>query len=188
MFKELSKYLSSPARLKVLKFFSFQPAQRFAASDVSSTLGMSKKNAEAELRSLAKSGIITRKGQGKKVTYAYAADHPFAEPLRLFLAETTLPSEKSITAAFKGVPGVSLLIACGSLALDSRSPIDLLVVTRRPRHPSIERAVRKVEVAVALPLKYAVLEAGEYKSRLEANDRLLRDVFDFSHRQIMGRA
>lgn len=187
MFKELSKLFTSSNRIKLLKFFSSQPLDRFTAADAAASLGMPKKTADVELKALARLGIIQKRSQPKKVWYAYAPQHQYADAVKAFLDATTQPADKTISSAFRGVGGTTMLVASGVLTRDPRSSLDLLIVTRRPKHPGIPKAVKKIESGVALPLRYAVLEAKEYKGRLEANDRLLRDVFDFAHRVVMGR-
>lgn len=187
MFAELSKLLSSPARLRIIKFFSFQPNNRYTAEEAGKALGMAKAAAEREMKALAVKGLLARKRHGKHTYYTYAVTHKQADALKRFLEETTVPDNRTIASAFRGLSGITLVIAGGVLAQDVRSPVDLLIIARRPKNPLIVRAVRKVETGVALPLRYAILDAGEFKGRLEANDRLLRDVFDFTHRVIVGR-
>jgi hypothetical protein len=140
------------------------------------------------MKALVKVGLLSGKRQGNHTYYTYAVTHRQADALKQFLEETTVPSDRSVAAAFKGITGTALVVVSGVLVKNSRSPVDLLIVARRPKGDAIARAVRKVEMGIALPLRYAVLEAGEYKSRLEANDRLLRDVFDFAHRVVIGRS
>lgn len=187
MFNDLSKLLESPARLKLIKFFSFQPNQRFSVRDVSATLGIGRKKTEVELRYLVRARLVFKKGRGGNAGYEYNNEHPLGHALNAFLADATIPPDKMIARAFVGIPGLSLIVSCGVLTLDMRSSVDLLIVAKRPKNQKIERAVAKVEALVALPLRYAVLESSQYKGRLEANDRLLRDVFDFRHRIIRGR-
>ncbi|MEK9177267.1 MAG: hypothetical protein AAB923_03140, partial [Patescibacteria group bacterium] len=69
----------------------------------------------------------------------------------------------------------------------SRGALDLLIVTSRPRDPSIVRAMKRAERLMAMPLRYSILEPKNYDERLEARDRLLRDVFEFNHRVLIGR-
>lgn len=187
MFKELSRIFASPARVKVLKFFALQSGVRISPADAAVQLGMSRAKVESELRALSNLAILQKRGQGKKVTYMFPGTHPYSEAIRVFLESTTVPDDKTVLSAFRGVSGVTLIAATGTLMQDPRPSLDLLIVTRRPKNPLIARAVRRLETGTALSLRYAVLETGEYKNRLETHDRLLRDVFDFSHRVILGR-
>ena len=187
MFRELSRLFASPSRLKLLKYFVLQPNVKATAKDAAQTVGIARATAETELRSLARSGVLTGKRNGKKLLYSFSPNYRHADALSAFLESVTRPEDKTIADAFKGVPGVTLLVATGILARDIRPEVDLLVVTRRPKDMRIERAVRKVEANASIPIRYAVLEAREYEQRLVARDRLLRDVFEFTHNVILGR-
>ncbi len=187
MFKELSRLFQNPARIKVLKFFTLQPNLKTSAKDVAQTIGGSVAKTEIEIRALARAGVLTGKRQGKKTMYSLSPTFPHAEAVRGFLDEITQPNDKSLSDAFRGVPGVTLLVATGALVRERRGTIDLLVVTRRPKDARIERAVRQVETKASLPIRYAVFDTREYEERRVARDRLLRDVFEFTHAVIVGR-
>jgi hypothetical protein len=60
-------------------------------------------------------------------------------------------------------------------------------VTRNPDEPQIAKAVKKIESLAAIPIRYAVLEVEEYLGRRQAYDRMLRDIFEYSHRVILER-
>lgn len=187
MFTELARIFASPSRIKVLKFFALQPGIKLSSADAALQLGMSKTKVEAELRALVKMDLLQKRGQGKKVFYTFPGTHPYSEAIRVFLESTTVPDDKVITRSFRGVSGITLIVITGVLMQDPRPSLDLLIVTRRPKNPLIAKAVRKIETGTALSLRYAVIEATEYKNRLETRDRLLRDVFDFTYRVILGR-
>jgi len=187
MFKDIVQLGSSMPRLKILKFFLFQPESRHTALSAANTLGIPKAAVARELRSLERYGILISRKQGKNTFWSANMAHPFALPFALFLETTTLPEDSIITSAFRGVPGITLLVAAGLLAREERGLIDILIVTRKPKDPKIAASVRALERASALPLRYAVLERGEYAERLEARDRMLRDVLEFKHRIIIDR-
>lgn len=187
MFRDLARLFATPARIKLLKFFLLQPETRVSAKSVSVSIGISKRTAEEEMRALARADILSTRGQGKTLTYNLNDLAGFEDPLKTFLEQTTLPEDSQIVSAFRGVRGLTLLVTTGLLTNESRGTVDLLVVTRKPKDAKIAKAVKKIEGMIALPLRYAVLETGDYEDRLESYDRLLRDVFEFSHRVIFGR-
>jgi hypothetical protein len=188
MFKELSRLFSSPARIKILKFFVFQPNLKIPSSAVASGIGIPRAVCESELRALVRTGVLQPRKYGKKVLYGLSSTYAYADLVRMFLEKITLPSDKTIADAFRGISGITLLVATGALTEDTRPSLDILIVTRRPKDTRITKAVRKVEMSVALPLRYAVLEPVEFAERREARDRILRDVFEFSYRVIVGKA
>ncbi len=187
MFQELARLFSSPARVKLLKYFVTQPDARVEGASVASTVGISRAAADSELRALTRLGVLSGRRQGKTTFYSFDKTFPLEDAVRTFLEETTLPDDAQIVQTFRGVRGLTLMVATGFLAHEPRGSVDLLIITRRPHDSSIEKAVRKLEALAALPVRYAVLEADDYKSRLESYDRLLRDVFEYNHRVIYGR-
>lgn len=187
MFKDIIQLCSSIPRLKLLKFFLFQPDVRITTLIASNTTGVPKAVVVRELRALKNYGILTSRTQGKNILWSLNVAHPFTAPFRAFLESATLPDDSSIASAFKGVSGITLLVVAGILAGEERGLIDILIVTKKPSDPRIATSVRAVERMSALPLRYAVLERGEYAERLEARDRMLRDVLEFKHRTIIGR-
>lgn len=187
MFKDVVQLCSSMPRLKLLKFFLFQPESRATAVAAANTLGIAKAVVGRELRSLGKYGILVSRKQGKNIFWSANMAHPYALPLSAFLEATTVPEDSLIASSFRGVNGITFLVAAGLLAGEERGLLDLLIVTRKPNDPKIAASVRAIERAAALPLRYAVLERGEYAERLEARDRMLRDVLEFKHRVIINR-
>lgn len=187
MFKDLAQIFTSLPRIKLLKFFAFQTESQATLPTAAAVVGVSKETAKKELGALMRIGLLTSRYQKRNKIFIFNSLHPYADAIKNFLEETTLPSDRALFVAFRGVPAVTLLVATGALAKEVRGSVDLLIVTRKPKDPRITKAVHKVEMLSALPIRYAVLETRAYEGRLEANDRLLRDVFEFSHRIIIGR-
>ncbi|MBV9349244.1 MAG: hypothetical protein JO026_00670 [Patescibacteria group bacterium] len=187
MFTELSRIFAAPARIKLLKSFLLYPESRKTAAEAAAAIGLSKNVAERDARALAQIGILTLRGSKKKKLYSANQGHEFYEPLRSLL-NTTLPDDRALLSVFRGVSGVALIVATGVLALEERSAIDLLIVAKRSQNPRLGKAVMKLERITALPLRYVILEPQIFSERVEAHDRLLRDVFEFKNRVILGKA
>jgi|GEM_PF-1134226 len=187
MFQEIARLLSTPLRVKLLKFFLFQQDSSFSAKAVASGVGASLARVERELRALATTKAVTIRGKGSRAAYMANQSYPLLGPLQAFLEVSTLPSDRDLVAAFRSGRSISLVVAAGVLAQEPRGVVDLLIVTSRPRDPSIARAVKRVERLIAIPLRYSILEPRNYDERLETRDRLLRDVFEFKHRVLIGR-
>lgn len=187
MFRDIVEWCKSTSRLKVLKFFILQPEFRTTATLAATTIGLSKAVVAKELNTLKRYGLLVSKKQGKNIVWGANDSHPHSAALKLFLEATTLPENKSIAKAFQGLYGITLVIGAGVLASESRGSVDLLIVTKHPHEPRLSRAVRKIETLTGLPLRYTILETKSYSERLEARDRLLRDIFEFSHRTIIDK-
>jgi hypothetical protein len=187
MFKDIARLLANPLRVKLLKFFLLQNESYLSPKASALGVGCSMPNAERELRALLSLGILLVRGKGARATYVVNPAHPLAAPLRVFLEESTLSQDRDLIAAFRTGRGISLVVVAGVLARESRGSVDFLIVTSRPKDPSVLRAVKRAERLMAIPLRYFIIEPKEYDERLEARDRILRDIFEFKHRVLIGR-
>ena len=187
MFKDVAQICASPLRLKVLTFFIRREGEWGGAADVAATLGAQRASVQRELATLARDGILKTRTVKRMTQYAVNEKDALFMPLFALASSALAPSHKDMSAAFKGLRGVTLVVASGLLAKEPKSSIDLLVVSRSPDVKKIEKAIKKIEALSALPLRYSVMEAGEYAERRQAYDRLLRDIFDYKHDIILER-
>lgn len=187
MFRDAASLFASPLRLRVLTFFVRQEGAWASAEQVAGVLASPKQAVSRELAVLARFGMLRTRRAARTTSYSVNERAPLYLPLREFAASALTPDRKDIARAFAGVRGVTLVVVSGLLTNEPKSPIEVLVVSRRPDVKSIERAIKKIEALAALPMRYAVLEAGEYAERRQAYDRLLRDVFEYRHEVILER-
>lgn len=189
MFKDIHRLFASPARIKLLKYFISQPHVRATSHDVASTIGVPQNEVDKGLRSLVHIGVLSSRKQARGNTFMLNRSHELVPPLTAFLEATTKPSERTLTDLFRKTRGVVGVVATGGLVNEPRSSLDLLIITRSKKRydQGIAQVIKKAEHLVASPLTYAVLEAREYEERLEARDRLLRDVFEFKHAVLIGK-
>lgn len=185
MFKDLAFIFKTPLRAKLVTFFVRRPGEWGSAVDAAAVVGGARKTVSRELSALAHFGILTsRRAQGV-VRYSVNEQDELFTPLARFLSEAAMPSDKEILDAFRGIRGITLILAAGLLAHEEKSPAELFIVCKGEQSAPIGRAVRKLELFSGLPLRYAVLGADEYAERRQAFDRLTRDFFEYRHRVIL---
>lgn len=187
MFQELAKLFATPLRIKLIKFFALQSETHFEAQKVASALGASKAVIQSEVKALARLKIVRSVRERGSTRYAWNTEYPSAFQIQNFVIDVTTPSDLAVQKAFKPLAPY-LVVVAGALADETRGVVDLLVVTKRTHDPRIAKAVKKLEAVTAVPIRYAVLEVGEYLARREGFDRMLRDIFDFHHQVIIGRS
>jgi len=189
MFTDIVRLFNSPTRLKLLKFFVYQPHTRISVKTASGTLGIPEARVTQELRALVRFGFLIKRTQGKMPAFELNQSYSLADSLADFLEKATRVEDHLLTEIFRGTRGILRVVASGALLGEKRSSIDLLVIVRKKGafDHHVARAVKRAERLVALPLRYAVLEQREFEERLEARDRLLRDVFEFKHSLLLGR-
>ncbi len=186
MFKELARIFSSPLRVKLMKYFALQPDVRIAAKMIVPIVGATRPRVQAELVALTRAGILVSRSAREGVQYGWNRAYEHSGALQNFLTATTMPDDTLIAGFFRRL-GATLVIVAGILADESRGAVDLLIVTRRPKDVRIAAAVKKLEAIAAIPIRFAVLGVEEYHDRLQAYDRMLRDILDFKHRAVVGR-
>lgn len=187
MFQELSRLFATPLRIKLIKFFALQPETQFLSPKVASALSAPRSLVQQELRALARLKIIKTVRASGGTHYAWNSEYEGALGIQNFIIDATTPSDLTVFKAFKPLSPY-LVVVAGALADETRGVIDLLIVTKRVQDPRIAKVVKKLETITAVPIRYAVLEVGEYLARREGFDRMLRDIFDFRHRVITGRS
>lgn len=185
MFKDLGTLFSNPLRSKVLTFFVRRPGSFASAQDVASVLGVTRETAHKEIQPLFRLGVLKSKKIKRVSVYAASDRYPHVTSLQRFIAETCIPSDVSLARLFRPFRGVTLVVASGLLSNEPKSPVDLLIVSKNPDVRAIEKAVKKAEHLSGIPLRFALLEAGEYIERRQSYDRMLRDVFDYAHRVVL---
>jgi len=185
MFQDLAFIFKTPLRAKVATFFIRQPGEWRCAADVASTIQSTKSAVSKELARLVRFGLLKSKRMGTTAVYASNESDELFAPLAAFLATVATPTDKEILDALRAVRGITLIVAGGLLTQEPKSSVELLIVGKHPNTKLIERAVKKLENVAAIPIRFAVLEAGEYSERRQAYDRMLRDLFEFKHRVIL---
>ena len=187
MFRLLSDLAASPLRLKVVVYFFRRPNDRGSAMDVATTLHVSRTAVQRELQALERLEFVRARKNGRTKTYTANTGHPLFTSFARFLADALTPSDKKLAELFRPILGVQLVVSAGLLQSEPKSPVDLLIVSRNSNTRALVAAVKKAEVMAALPLRYAILSASEYRDRRQAYDRLLRDVFEYRHAVVLER-
>lgn len=187
MFQEITKLFASTLRIKLIKFFALQTEDWFTVAKITPAIVGTKAAVLSELRALERIGIV--ESRREKGTRAYRWNARYAGGLFVqdFVISATTPDDKTLQGFFKPL-STYLVVAAGALANESRGSVDILIVTKRVHDQRIAKVIKKVESVSAVPVRYLVLEVGEYLARREGFDRVLRDIFDFRHRVIIGRS
>lgn len=187
MFQELAKLFQNPLRIKLIKFFALQPETQFLPAQIATALGASRASVANEVKALHRLRIVRSARERTGTRYIWNTEYPGALTIQTFIIDATTPSDATVLKVFKPLSPF-LVVVAGALADETRGSVDLLIVTKRTHDVRIAKAVKKLESVTAVPIRYAVLDVGEYLARREGFDRMLRDVFDFRHRVVIGRA
>ncbi len=183
----LSRLFCSPARLKLLRLFIFNETKSFTAQEASFRTKSSLPVTKKELNVLVTTGIIKKKGSGRSISYS--ADQKFihSDALTRFLRETTVVGPKDVLASLHKAGSLRLVVLTGVFSGALEPKIDLLIVGDKLDERLIASAVHTIESNFGREIRYAAFSTEDFRYRSGVYDRLLRDVFDYSHSTILDK-
>jgi hypothetical protein len=201
--KILGKLFGSPAMVKLLRLFIFNPEHSFTNKEAATRAKITMDTLRLELSIMKQMGFIkkkvayrqTTKGKGKKKTvkkkkvsaWTLNEKFPYIESLQNFLVNATPVKNKDIPKRLSVAGAIKLIVISGVLIQNWDSRIDILIVGNGIRKSQLESAIKSIESELGRELRYAVFETQEFKYRMGIYDRLIRDVFDYEHEVILDK-
>lgn len=185
----LAKLFGNPTRLKLLRLFFFNDEFSFTPKEAAFRTKTSKQTARKELTLLHGAGVIKKRtGKGADRTlYGVNKSFPHYQALQMFLRNSTEVSDAKILATLKKAGALRAIVLSGIFASALEPKIDILVVADKLDERALSSAVHALEAELGRELRYAYFTTDEFKYRVGVYDRLVRDVFDYSHRIILDR-
>lgn len=201
--KILGKLFGSPAMVKLLRLFIFNPEHTFTNKEAAARAKITSDTLRLELSIMKQMGFIKKKvayrqtttGKGNKKTVkkkkvlAWTLDErfPYIESLQNFLINATPIKNKDIPKRLSVAGAIKLIVISGVFIQNLDSRIDLLIVGNGIKKSQLETAIKSIESEIGRELKYAVFDTQEFKYRMGIYDRLIRDVFDYEHEVVLDK-
>jgi len=197
----LSKLFGSPARVKLLRLFIFNPEKVFDRDVVVQKARITPDTASKELAALARAQIINRKNfykevvrPGSKVSkkrktigWVFNQKYPHLEALIQFVRATLSVSDADISKRFRGAGTIKLLVLSGFLVGEREGVIDILIVGDRLNEQVIANAATSLEAEYGQEIRYMIVPIEEYHYRRRVRDKFIREIMDFPHKEIINR-
>lgn len=193
----LSTLFGSAARVKLLRFFLFNPSRRFTFDELCEKARLVRRTARTEINALKKMGIIyeeiidipTEENKKDDKTLFYVLDDRFSEfsALQTFLFETTALDGKTLLKHLKKVGVLDFVVISGVFMRDFEHRLDVLITMKKPSISKIETAIKAFEAEVGIGLRFAVITSDDLAFRLDMNDKLIRDIFDYKHEVLIDK-
>ncbi len=199
--EHLSKLFGSPARVKLLRLFIFNPEEVFDRDSVIKLSRITPESASKELASLARAGVVKRKNFYKDVmrpgsksikkrkTVGWVLDkkYVYLKELSVFMRDSLSVLDSDIKKRFRGIGTIKLLILSGFFVDIKNSCIEVLLVGDRLKGRVVENIIHSLEAEYGHVLRYTIFSTEEYKYRLKVRDRFVRDVLDFPHKKVIDK-
>ena len=190
MAEPLSILFGSTARVKLLRFFLFNPSKEFLFDDITKRARLVRRTARTEVSALERAGVIRQKnvlidvGKKKKMkAIAYTLNKDFQElqALQTFLFDTAPIDGKNLLKHLRKAGTLDFVGVAGVFVRDFEQPLDVLIATKKLSLSAVEKAIRSLEAEVGIEIRFAAMSSEDLMYRVGMYDKLTRDFFDYSH-------
>jgi hypothetical protein len=198
MHDPLSILFGSQARVKLLRFFLFNPSKEFTFEEISRRARLVRRTARTEMNALERADVIRKKqsyfpvseGSDKKVrALGYSLNREFEnlQSLQTFLFETAPINGKTVLAHLKKVGTIDFLAVAGIFVRDFDQRLDVMLAMKKYSPTKVETAIRSLESELGVEIRFAAFESNDLKYRIGMYDKLTRDVFDYPHQIVVDK-
>ncbi len=193
----LSILFGSTARVKLLRFFLFNPSREYTFDEMARRARLVRRTARTEISALERAGVISKRtlyitvpGKTKKtkaVGYGLNKKFPELQALQTFLFETAPIDGKTLQTHLKKAGPIDFIVVAGLFVRDFEQGLDVLIATKKLSQSKIEAAIRSIEAEIGIEIRYAAMTSAELLYRVGMYDKLTRDLFDYKHQILIDR-
>lgn len=196
----LEKVFGSAARVKMMKFFLFNPEQVFSKEDIVSKCKVTSAIAQKEIKMLvdikmvkkrvmvvakrSKSGKITKK---KTSGYILNSEFELLKNMSSLLINNEPLQHGDISRRLSKTGKIKLIIVSGIFIQDDDSRVDILVVGDEMKDRAFRNTIKTMESEIGKELRFVCLNTQDFIYRKNICDRLMRDIFDYDHEVVVDR-
>lgn len=193
----LAILFGNQARVKLLRFFLFNPTQEFSFDDISRRAKLVRRTARTEINALERAEVIKKKiiyiqhaTKGTKIkTYGYTLNTKFSQlqSLQTFLFETAPINKDTVLKHMRKVGPIDFLACTGIFSREFDRRLDLLIAMKKLNEGKIEVAIRALEADIGIEIRFATFTSADLVYRIGMHDKLTRDVFDYPHQMLIDK-
>lgn len=177
----LSKLFGSNSRVKLLRLFLFNPKQIFTVGDATERTQAKAPEVRRELALLEQIKLVKRSKRSGTVRFSLNNDFKYVAVLQNLLLNTPELSGE-LYERLKRTGALKLIVVCGMFIGEWDASLDVLIVGDRVSERLLQSKIRKIEAEVGKEIRYTLLTSESFLYRLNVNDHLIKDVFDYPHR------
>tara|TARA_B100000745_G_scaffold295726_1_gene240186 strand:+ start:4911 stop:5537 length:627 start_codon:yes stop_codon:yes gene_type:complete len=181
----------SQARVKLLRFFLFNPSKEFTFDEISRRARLVRRTARTEMNALERAGVIKKKqiyvedkAKGKKVRvlgYSVNKKFPDLQSLQNFLFETAPIDGKTVLKHLRAAGKLDFVCVAGIFVREFEHRLDILLAMPKLDEKKVETAVRGLESEIGIEIRFAAFDTETLLYRIGMYDKLTRDIFDYPH-------
>lgn len=193
----LTILFGSQARVKLLRFFLFNPSKDFTFDEISKRARLVRRTARTEMNALERAGVIKKKqfyvleeGTEKKTRaqgYSLDKSFPDLQSLQTFLFETAPINGKTVLTHLRKAGVMDLVVVAGIFVRDFDQRLDVMLAMKKFSPTKVEAAIRSLESELGVEIRFAAFESADLMYRVGMYDKLTRDVFDYPHQILVDK-
>lgn len=194
----LAILFGNQARVKLLRFFLFNPSQEFSFDDISRRAKLVRRTARTEINALERAEVIKKKmiyvphkTKAMKVrAQGYMLNTKFSQlaSLQTFLFETAPINGETVLKHLRKVGPIDFIVCTGIFTREFEDRrLDLLIAMKKLNEAKIEVAIRALEAEIGIEMRFATFTSSDLLYRVGMHDKLTRDVFDYPHQILIDR-
>ena len=187
----LTILFGSQARVKLLRFFLFNPSKEFTFDEISKRARLVRRTARTEMNALERAEVIKKKQilvqsegsdkMAKAVGYSLNRNFINLQSLQTFLFETAPINGKTVMTHLRKAGTMDFVVVAGIFVRDFDQRLDILLAMKKYSPTKVETAIRSLESELGVEIRYSAFESDDLKYRIGMYDKLTRDVFDYPH-------
>ena len=192
----LAILFGNQARVKLLRFFLFNPSQEFSFEDISRRAKLVRRTARTEINALERADVITKRmistvnGNGTKARvqgFVLNPKFPQLASLQTFLFDTAPINGTTVQKHMRKVGALDFVAVTGVFMREFDRRLDLIIAMKKLNENKIEVAIRALEAELGIEIRYATLTTDDLLYRVRMYDKLTRDVFDYPYQIIIDK-
>lgn len=188
----LEKIFGSATKARLMRSFVYNPDTVFDINALAKKIKARSGGIKKEINILEKAGLVkrraTRNERGRTVNGATLnSNFKYLSPLRDFLLRVSPLTEETLARKLSLAGRVKLVVIAGIFINEENSRVDMLIVSDKPDEKKLKKILGEIESEFGREVSFALMSAEDFTYRLGMGDKLVRDVFDFSHKVVLNK-
>ncbi len=188
----LENIFGSATKARLIRSFVYNPGVVFEANFLAKKIKARVEGVKKEINILERSGLIkrrpTKNENGRTVNGATLnLNFKYLDAFREFLLKVSPLTEEVLARKLSLAGRVKLVVVAGIFINEENSRLDMLIVSERPDEKKLKKILTEIESEFAREISYSLMSVEDFKYRLGMGDKLVRDVFDFSHKVVLNK-
>lgn len=197
----LGKLFSSVPLVKVMRLFLMNPETGFETKEVAFRAQIKDSSARTELNVLKSAGMVKKKNFVKDIEiktkkgvsstkrkvegWFLDAEFKYLEPLHSLLIGSERTNREELVRRLKAAGKIKLLVIAGVFIKNPESRADMMIVGDNLKMKTLSNVIKNLESEIGKELQYAVFSVDEFKYRSNMYDKLVCDIFEFEHEELV---